>query len=218
MIKRIIPTVLLLLTLCGSASAQIYAKVNALYALVGVVNLQAEGVIAPHSSLVIDATYSPWKSIGGKHANFGIFQGEYRYYFRQAAKGWYLSANAGMMGFDINKPKFFDGALIRFKDNYSKGFGLMFGVGAGYQHTFAQRWVVDVFIAFDFLRSWYNGYNSDGSVIMNPYGHEEYTHPDPFNGSSEFMPIKGGVSIGYRLFSPKWFSLLERLCHKNGPV
>jgi hypothetical protein len=38
---------------------------------------------------------------------------------------------------------------------------------------------------------------------MNPQGHEDYTHPDPFNGSSEIMPLKAGVSIGYKIFGGK---------------
>jgi hypothetical protein len=38
---------------------------------------------------------------------------------------------------------------------------------------------------------------------MYPQGHEDYLHPDPFNGSSEIMPFKAGVSIGYRIFNPK---------------
>lgn len=190
----------------ASVEAQVYAKLNALYAVMGVINPQIEAVIAPKSSLVVDATYSPWKSISGKHANFGIFQGEYRYYFKESARGWYISANAGMMGFDINKPKLFDGGLlgiIDLKETYSKGFGLMLGVGAGYQHTFADRWVLDVFLAFDYMRSWYNGYQPDGTIIMVPYGHEDYEKPDPFNGSSDFMPTKAGVSIGYKIFKPK---------------
>jgi opacity protein-like surface antigen len=189
------------LAMANVASAQIFVKVNALYALAGVINPQVEGVIAPHSTLSIDATYSPWKSIKGKHAEFCIFQGEYRYYFRQAARGWYVSVNAGMTGFDINKPQFFKNGLISFKKEYGKGFGFMIGAGAGYQHTFRERWVVDAFIAFDFLRSWYNGYNANGEIVMNPQGHEHYKHPDPFNGSAECVP-KVGVSLGYRIFDP----------------
>lgn len=186
--------------------AQIYAKLNTLYAVVGVINPQVEAVIAPKSSFVVDAAYSPWKSINGKHANFGILQAEYRYYFKETARGWYLSGNVGMIGYDINKPKLFDGGLlgiIDLKTTYSKGFGVMVGVGAGYQYSFAKRWVLDVYLALDYMRSWYNGYQPDGTVIMVPYGHEDYEKPDPFNGSSEIFPTKVGVSIGYKLFSPK---------------
>ena len=201
--RRLVAILILTLAVATPLRAQIYAKINALYAVVGVVNPQVEGAISPHSSLVVDATYSPWRSIGGKHAHFGIFQGEYRYYFREATKGWYISANAGIMGFDINKPRLFKGGLISLKETYSKGFGLMAGVGAGYQHLFAGRWVVDAYVAIDFVRSWYNGYKANGEFFNDTAATEIYTHPDPFNGSSEIMPIKAGVSIGYMIFKRK---------------
>ena len=202
--KRLYKIALLVIALAfwGGAQAQTYLKLNALYAVCGVINPQVEFCFSPHSSVQIEATYSPWRSIGGKHANFGIFMGEYRYYFREAASGWYVSANAGMTGFDVNKPRLFHNGLISFKDEYGKGFGLLVGVGAGYQHIFRERWVVDAFIAIDYMRSWYNGYAPDGGVVMNPAGHENYEKPDPFNGSSEIIPAKIGVSIGYRLFNP----------------
>lgn len=189
------------IALAPSISAQMFVKVNALYAVAGVINPQIEAVVAPHSTLSIDVTYSPWKRFAGKHAEFGIFQGEYRYYFRRAASGWYVSVNAGMAAFDVNKPQLFKQGFISFKSEYAKGFGIMVGGGGGYQHTFRERWVVDAFIAFDFLRSWYNGYSANGEIVMNPMGHEHYKHPDPFNGSADCLP-KIGVSLGYRFFDP----------------
>lgn len=77
-------------------SAQTYIKLNAPYAFVGIINAQAEFVVSPHSSVAFDAVYSPWRSFKGKHLNYGITLGEYRYYFKEATNGWYLSANAGM--------------------------------------------------------------------------------------------------------------------------
>lgn len=187
-----------------SATAQIYAKLNTLYAVVGVVNPQVEAVVAPHSTIAVDATFSPWRSVGGRHLFFGMFNGEYRYYFKGATNGFYAAFNAGGMGFDIHKPQLFkDGKFLSFPDKYGKGFGLIVGLCAGYQYHFAERWTLDAFLGVGFLRSWYNGYNPDGSVIMHPQGHEDYLHPDPFNGSSEIMPFKAGLSIGYRIFNPK---------------
>lgn len=204
--NKFLKSVIVAVALCSAsgASAQIYFKLNCLYAVVGVVNPQIEFVASPHSSISIDATFSPWQSVGGNHMHFGMFTGEYRYYFKRATQGWYLSANAGMTGFDISKPQLFEGKkFLTFENRYSKGFGLMLGIGAGYSHQFRERWVVDVFVAVDWFRSWYNGYSKDGQVDMNPHGHEHYKYPDPFNGSSEFLPSKIGVSVGYRLFKPR---------------
>ena len=186
-----------------SATAQVYAKINALYAVVGVANPSVEAAIAPHSSFSIDATFSPWRSVKGRHLVFGMFNGEYRYYIKRATEGFYAAFNAGGMGFDINKPYLFQGGkLLGFNVNYGKGFGLIVGLCAGYQHHFAERWTVDAFVGVGYLRSWYNGYQPDGTIVMSPQGHEDYEKPDPFNGSSEVMPFKAGISIGYRIFNP----------------
>ena len=186
-----------------SATAQVYAKINALYAVVGVANPSVEAAIAPHSSFSIDATFSPWRSVKGRHLFFGMFNGEYRYYIKRATEGFYAAFNAGGMGFDINKPYLFQGGkLLGFNVNYGKGFGLIVGLCAGYQHHFAERWTVDAFVGVGYLRSWYNGYQPDGTIVMSPQGHEDYEKPYPFNGSSEVMPFKAGISIGYRIFNP----------------
>ena len=203
--KKTISILLLVLALsCGSANGQIAIKLNALYALCGVVNPQVEAAFSPHSTLAIDATFSPWRSVNNRHLFFGMFNGEYRYYIKSAMNGFYGAFNAGAMGFDINKPYLFqNGKILGFNHNYGKGFGLTVGVGIGYQHAFARRWTVDAFVAVAYMRSWYNGYRPNGEVVMDPQGHEDYIHPDPFNGSSEIMPLKAGVSIGYKIFGGK---------------
>lgn len=201
--KRLI-TVIFAAAVACCAEAQIYAKLNGLYALVGVINPQVEAVIAPHSTLSVEATFSPWKSVEGRHLFFGMFSGEYRYYIKGAPRGFYGAFNAGMMGFDINKPYFFrNGKLLNFNKNYGKGFSLTVGVGIGYHHHFTERWSLDAFVAFAYMRSWYNGYKPNGEIVMNPQGHEDYIYPDPFNGSSEINPLKAGISIGYCLFKGK---------------
>ena len=190
------------------AKGQIYAKLNALYAVGGVVNPQLEFVVGPHSSVSIDPMFSPHKSINlGKykniHAFFGILQAEYRFYIKPEAKGFYVSANAGMQAFDMSRPYLFNnGKLITFEQGFGRGFGMMAGIGIGYSHHFKERWVVDAFFAFDRMWSWYNDYNADGSINLFPRHQREPKFPDPFNGSAEWLPSKIGVSIGYKIFDP----------------
>ena len=184
-------------------SAQTYVKLNAAYACVGIINPQAEFVISNHSSIALDAVLSPWKSLRGKQFLFGIMMGEYRYYFKQATSGFYLSANAGMSIFNMYHPQFFvNNKFISRQNQYGKGLGVMVGVGAGWEYHLSERWVMDVFIAFDKIWSWYNRYHNDGTIEMHPQGHEHYLKPDPFNGSVELMPVKGGISFGYKILKP----------------
>ena len=187
-----------------SVSGQIYAKINALYALVGVINPQVEAGIAPHSTMVIDLTVSPWKSVNSRHFLFGMMNAEYRYYIKGATNGFYAAANIGGVGFNINKPYFFKyGNIINFNSRYGKGFGFILGACLGYQHQISERWSVDAFAGFGYMHSWYNGYLPDGTIVMNPHGHEHYDKPDPFNISAEWMPFKAGIAIGYKIFGKR---------------
>ena len=190
------------------AQAQIYAKLNALYAVVGVINPQLEFVVGPHSSISIDPMFSPYKTIkwgerNDIHAQCGILQTEYRFYIKPEARGFYVSANAGMQAFDLTRPYLFqNGKIISFEQGFGRGFGLMVGIGIGYTHTFKERWVVDAFFAFDRMWSWYNDYFANGEINLFPRHQKEPKYPDPFNGSAEWLPSKIGVSIGYKIFDP----------------
>ena len=190
------------------AQAQIYAKLNALYAVAGVVNPQLEFVVGPHSSVSIDPMFSPYKTIkwGNRddiHALFGILQAEYRYYINRDVKGFYVSANVGMQAFDMSRPYLFqNNKLVTFEEGFGRGFGMMVGIGIGYSHHFKERWVVDAFFAFNRMWSWYNDYFANGEINMFPRHQKEPKFPDPFNGSAEWLPSKIGVSIGYKIFDP----------------
>ena len=208
----------IMLALPSVATSQIYAKLNALYAVVGIINPQLEFVVGPHSSVSIDPMFSPYKTIkwGDRndiHARFGILQTEYRYYIKREAKGFYVSANAGMQAFDLTRPYFFQGdKIISFEQGYGRGFGLMAGIGVGYSHTFKERWVVDAFFAFNRMWSWYNDYFANGEINLFPRHQHEPKFPDPFNGSAEWLPSKIGVSIGYKIFDP---SLKRKSCKQR---
>lgn len=190
------------------AKAQIYAKVNALYACVGIINPQLEFVVGPHSSISIDPMFSPHKTIkwGDRddiHARFGIFQTEYRFYINREVRGFYISANVGMHAFDMTRPFFFqNGKTISFEQGFGRGWGMMVGLGIGYSHTFKERWVVDAFFAFDRMWSRYNDYFKNGEINLFPTHQHETKYPDPYNGSAEWLPSKIGVSIGYKIFDP----------------
>lgn len=179
--------------------AQTYVKLNALYACAGVINPQVEFVISEHSAFQTELVVSPYKKIAGEHHMlFGIFQNEYRYYFRQHNRGFYVGADAGLQIFDMSKPQF-SGGKLSLQNRYCKGYGYVLGVSAGYEYRFRERWLLDAFVGFGYFASWYNGYDLDGTLQLHPHGHEH----DPFNGSAEWLPTKIGLSIGYRIVDPR---------------
>ena len=117
-------------------------------------------------------------------------------------KGW--TKNQTRMEYTIKeKTEFTDGKIISRQGQYGKGFGVAVGGGVGWSHHLGERWLVDIFLSVDKTWTWYNRYEADGDIIMHPQGHEHYLKPDPFNGSTEVMPIKGGISFGYRILKGK---------------
>lgn len=180
--------------------AQTTLKLNAAYALAGVVNPQIEFRITPHSAFQTELVYSPWQSIKGHPMHFGIFLNEYRYYISERTKGLYAGVNFGMMAFNMSKPQFNHGVLC-FQERYCKGYGFMGGAVIGYEWHIAPRWVLDAFVGFAYMYSNYNGYSMDGVIDMYPSrpAERQPLHPDPFNVSAEWLPNKVGISIGFIL-------------------
>lgn len=185
------------------ANAQIYAKLNGLYACVGVINPQVEFRLTNHSTFQTEIVYSPWESIKEHPFHFGIFMNEYRYYFKEHNRGFYLGGNVGMMAFKMSKPHLSNGR-VEFQNRYCKGYGFMFGALLGYEHRFCGRWIVDAFFGYSFMHSTYNGYSLDHEIDLYPHRPEwkQPPSPDPLNHSAEWMPNKIGVSIGYLIFDP----------------
>jgi len=190
----------------AAAEAQIYAKLNGLYALAGILNPSVEFRLGDRSAFQTEFVYSPWKSVNldgqSKPMHFGIFMNEYRRYFRGYARGWYVGGNVGMMAFRMSKPYIEDWG-IHLENRYSKGYGFMFGACIGYERIFRERWVFDFFFGWSWMTSYYNGYDLDGRTQMEPHRPVQPQHPDPFNGSSEWYPNKIGVSIGIRICDPQ---------------
>lgn len=206
MLRRLGIVVVAVVALMWSAtpcSAQHYVKLNGLYACVGIINPQVEFRLSQHSTFQTEAVYSPWQSINGHPMHFGIFLNEYRYFIKESNHGFYVAANAGLMAFKMSKPEL-RGGHIEFQNRYCKGYGYMLGLAIGYEHRFAERWIVDVFFGYSFMESRYNGYSMDGVIDMYPHrpAWKEPSSPDPFNGSSEWLPNKIGVSIGVVIFDP----------------
>ena len=215
--KPILKTLLILFALSlptQRLDAQIYAKLNGLYALVGVINPAVEFTVSPKSTFQTEIVFSPWKYVNDhgvdKPMKFGILMTEYRRYFKQHNRGWYLGANMGMMGFKMSKPQFSDGWFL--ENRYSKGYGMMIGICGGFEYQFADRWLLDAYFGWSYMLSWYNGYSLDGTIDLYPHRPVQLEKPDPFNGSHEWLPNKIGVSIGFMIFNPARRGRTGRSC------
>lgn len=215
--RKIIYSILLIFAL-SPAHGQTYIKINGLYALVGVINPAVEFALSPHSTFQTEIVFSPWKSIKdngvGKPMLVGIFNNEYRYYFKERNSGWYAGVHGGVLTFNMTKPNFGSGGGL-LKNTSAKGYGFNFGAVGGYQWRFGEKWILDAYFGFGYILSYYNSYAlvdgvveggityNKGELIMTPHRPVQPNSPDPFNSSAEWLPTKIGVSIGMLIFDPK---------------
>jgi len=204
--KHITHILAVLLLACPlAAGAQSYVKLNAAYALAGVVNPQLEITLSKRMTFQTDIALSPWKSIRWKGANypmrFLIVSNDVRWHFRAPADGWYAGIVYGVQGFNMTKPTIFDNGKFDLEGHSGKGWGVQIGAVGGYQWTLARRWLLDAFAGFGYQISWYNSYSPPGGPIeLYPHGHDPAAPPDPWNASAEWGINKFGVSVGYLIF------------------
>lgn len=207
---------IILAAACSPAPAQIYGKLNGLYALGGVINPAVEIGLSRHSSFQTEIVFSPWKSITdngvSKPMLIGLLSNEYRYYFKEKNDGWYLGMHGGIMTFNMTKPAFGGGSL--FKNTSSKGYGFNLGAVCGYEWKLGDKWLLDAFIGFGYYLSYYNAYAlvdgvvdggvtyNKGDLILTPHRDQQPDKPEPFNGSAEWLPTKAGISVGILIFDP----------------
>jgi len=181
--------------------AQSYVKLNALTAVVGIINPSVEFTLSNHSTYQLDVNISPWKKIwDGKHMAFGLVLNEYRYYFKEHNMGWYLGGSAGLQVFDMSKPQLEQGFGFTLENRYCKGYGINLGGLVGWEKQLGKnkRWIMDVYIGISYMLSYYNGYSLDGEIDMYPHRTYEPKYPDPWNGTAETYPSTIGVSFGYK--------------------
>lgn len=203
--KRILTLIVIFCT-ASVVSAQSYVKLNALTAVVGIINPSMEVTLSNHSTYQLDVNISPWKRIwDDKHMAFGILLNEYRYYFKEHNNGWYIGGTAGLQVFDMSKPELEKGFGFGLENRYCKGYGFQFGGIVGWEKQLGKnkRWLMDVYLGIAYMLSYYNGYSLDGKINMNPRHQTPTPYPDPWNGSAETYPNTVGISFGYKFLQGK---------------
>ena len=110
----------------NTAKKALYVKGNIFSLAVLMPNFGLEYQLSSKFTLQGDVFISPWKTFAGRHMQVYMGHMEGRYYFREAFKGWYVGANAGMAVFDISKWNYTS-------ERYQRGFNYMLGAAVGYQ-------------------------------------------------------------------------------------
>lgn len=206
MLKNKLLTGFLTLFLLGTVNAQeenseksVYAKGNALFIPIGVLNVGLEHQISKKYTVQADILISPWKSFAGHEFQYYSASVEGRYYFDEAFKHWYVGANLSAASFVLQKWNYWqdipyenDNGEIFTKSNlYQKGFSLIVGVTAGYQFQLSENWNLDVYGTIGTSQDFYKGYDRSNG--------KRYDVANGYNKSGEILPYRGGIMISYKL-------------------
>lgn len=191
-------TLIILLIACFAAApfrqakAQTYIKTNALYWAVLVPNVSVETKLWKHFTFNTDLVGSMWKSINGKPYLIGQLIPEFRYYPKEANRGFYVGFYTGGHVFKMSKWNYHS-------NRYQVGAGVASGFTLGYELPIAKRWLMDFYVGGGRQWSWYRGFRAPNDPLYEP-GNTMYVD---WNGSAEYVPYKIGVTFSYRVSKEK---------------
>lgn len=168
-------------------SHALYAKGNAVFLPLGMINLGLEYQLSEKYTIQADGFISPWKSFLGRHSQVYMGHLEGRYYFDKAFTHWYLGVNAGFGLFDLTKWNY-SGTT-----KFQRGFNYMLGATVGYQMEWKKNWNIDFYIGLGSVQSFYHGYEKV------PPSFVRYDGAEGWNRSGEFLPYRGGIMISYKI-------------------
>jgi hypothetical protein len=181
--RKIFKTFVCLLLMSFSYS-QTYYKINGLTSVVGIPNVGFETSIGANSTFQLDVTNSFWKSINNKPFKLFLIFPEYRYFFVEKFKGFYIGTNVGVGYFKFQKWNYTN------SNQYQEGFNYMVGGVIGYEKQLGNHFLIDFFIGGGNSQAFYRGYDLDTD--------KRYDLASGFNKSGEFIPYRGGVMIAYK--------------------
>jgi len=178
---KLLALFLLFGSFASTVCCQTYVKGNAAYWAFLITNVSVESKLSNKLTFNGDVVFSPWKSVSGNHFLFGELIPEVRFYPCNAFNGFYVGGFGAFQVFDVTKPQY------RRKGYYQKGWSYALGLSLGYELRLNDRWRMDIFAGAGWQNSRYKGYYKN---------HERYIG---WNGSGEWLPYKGGISLAYRL-------------------
>lgn len=185
--KKLPLTLALIFTILTATHAQTYIKLNGAMAAIGIVNPAVEVKLTEKFTFQMDATVSPWHKYI-HDAPFVVVMGALgsHWYPKGSFNGFYLGPTIAFASFKMQRPDYWDTNFVQY------GAGIFYGLDLGYVFKH-KNWSFEPFIAYGWELSHYEGYD-----IVNGNRYDQGSYPGELNASSEWIPFKGGLMIGYR--------------------
>ncbi|WP_452232353.1 DUF3575 domain-containing protein [Lacinutrix sp. MEBiC02595] len=185
-----------------STQAQTEVKFNVASAVLLMPNFGIEIPLSDHSSAQLDVLGAFWDSFQGVPLQVIQVFPEYRYYFKENRRSFFIGAHVGFAMFTLQKPK----GLILYdhyqdpdtypdlgEDNYTSGRTTFYGLTTGYKKKFNERWGLELFLGGGLSQTNYKGYEG---LTRTDVDEENYRD---FNGSGEVLLYRGGIMLIYML-------------------
>lgn len=178
----------LVLSIYSLNFAQTYVKLNAFTLPALMLNTAIETKLTNKTTFQADLFISPWNSVFYNKMLFAIGTVEYRYYFKESFKNWYIGANTGAAIYRMQKFNHLNTGI------HQEGYSIFLGGTVGYVVKVNDKINLDLFLGGGNSQSFYRGYYND-----NPDIRADKEEGSSINRSGEWIPYKGGVMISYKL-------------------
>ena len=122
-------------------NAQTYVKVNGFTLPALMLNAGIETKLTDKTTFQADVFVSPWKSLFGNRMLFAIGSLEYRYYFTESFKNWYVAANTGVAIYRMQKYNHLNLGI------HQEGYSILLGGTVGYVVKVNDKINLDIFLA-----------------------------------------------------------------------
>ena len=179
---------LILFSIGINVSAQTYVKVNGFTLPALMLNAGIETKLSNKTTFQADIFISPWKSLFDNRMLLATGTLEYRYYFTESFKNWYVAANTGVAIYRMQKYNHLNLGI------HQEGYSILVGGTVGYVVKVNDKINLDIFLGGGNAQSKYRSYYNAFPDIR-----ADKEEGASINGSGEWIPYKGGVMISYQI-------------------
>ena len=179
---------LILFSIGINVSAQTYVKVNGFTLPALMLNAGIETKLSNKTTFQADIFISPWKSLFDNRMLLATGTLEYRYYFTESFKNWYVAANTGAAVYRMQKFNHLNTGV------HQEGYSVFLGGTVGYVVKVNDKINLDIFLGGGNAQSFYRSYYNDYPDIR-----ADKEEGASINRSGEWIPYKGGVMISYQI-------------------
>ena len=154
-------------------SQEIAIKTNALYDVIGTLNVGGEMRCNDNTSMQLTLNYNPWSFGENKKMKCFIVQPEYRYWLDETFVGSFFGLQAHYAKYDFSKMT----PIHTLKNNRYKGNLFGCGVTYGYQWALSTFWNIEASISVGYARINYKKYTPDEKNQLLKDSHADYFGP-----------------------------------------